>query len=244
MSIIRETVLAAQEVCKVASTKLPVSAALKANLNVSRSLISQTIITSLACLKAYFNQFSNDNVFVHTSLCSISDFLFLKTNSTGSSTVTICFDKFELIVSTSAAKVVDLPDHTLHVTRINQCFCLIKSKSFLGNHNSVKDGNSFLIGLKTIPIPFFAKKTLALNLECHFNSIEKSISIFSLKIFFCFSFMIDEISLVNSSLVNFSYSSKYVTSPFILKQGLASEDKIISETFCSNDFFKISGKSI
>jgi hypothetical protein len=51
-------VLAAQDVCSVANTRFPVSAALKANLNVSRSLISQIIITSDACLRAYFKPFS------------------------------------------------------------------------------------------------------------------------------------------------------------------------------------------
>jgi hypothetical protein len=186
MSIIRDTLLAAPEVCRVAKTKFQVSAALIANLKVSKSLISHNIITSLACLNAYFKPLSNDNVLVPTSLCSINDFLFLTTNSIGSSTVTICFDKLELMVSINAANVVDLPDQTLHVTNINQFFFLIKSNSFFGNHNSANDGNSFLIGLKTIHIQFFERKAFALNLACHLNSTGKSNSNFSLNESFCF----------------------------------------------------------
>jgi hypothetical protein len=60
--MILETVLAAPEVCKVARTKLPVSAALKASLTVSKSLISQIITTSLACRKAYFKALSKEQV--------------------------------------------------------------------------------------------------------------------------------------------------------------------------------------
>jgi hypothetical protein len=100
--------------------------------------------------------------------------------------VIICFDKLELIVSTKAANVVDLPDQTLHVTKINQFFFLIKSNNFFGNHNSVKEGRLFLIGLKAIQIQFFVKKAFALNLEYHFNSTGKSNSNFSLNISFCF----------------------------------------------------------
>jgi hypothetical protein len=58
ISIILATVLAAQEVCKVAKTKFQVSAARRASLKVSKSLISQIIITSGACLKAYLSQLS------------------------------------------------------------------------------------------------------------------------------------------------------------------------------------------
>jgi hypothetical protein len=97
ISIILDIVLAAQEVCNVAITKFQVSAALNANLKVSKSLISHIIITSLACLNAYFKPFSKLLVFTHTSLCSIIDFLFSKTYSIGSSTVIICLPKFELI---------------------------------------------------------------------------------------------------------------------------------------------------
>jgi hypothetical protein len=61
-------------VCNVAKTKFQVSAALKANLKVSKSLISQIKITSGACLNEYFNQLSKFNVLTHTSLCSIKDF--------------------------------------------------------------------------------------------------------------------------------------------------------------------------
>jgi hypothetical protein len=61
----------------VAKTRFHVSAALKANLKVSKSLISQIIITSGACLKAYFNQLSKFKVLAHTSLCSIIDLSFL-----------------------------------------------------------------------------------------------------------------------------------------------------------------------
>jgi hypothetical protein len=152
ISIIRDIVLAAPEVCRVANTKLPVSAALNANLNVSTSLISHNIITSLACLKAYFNQLSNDKVFTHTSLCSIRDLSALNINSIGSSIVIICLDLFLLMESISDVNVVDFHDHTLQVTSINQCFILVKSSNLFGNPNSLKSGNSLFIGLKTIQI--------------------------------------------------------------------------------------------
>jgi len=184
-------VLAAHEVCNVAITRFHVSAALKANLKVSKSLISQIIITSLACLNAYFKPFSKLLVFVHTSLCSTKDLLLLKTYSIGSSTVIICFCIFAEIVSINADIVVDLPDQTDQVTNNNQFFLLIKSSNLSGNHNSLKLGNLVLIGLKTAPIQFFEKNTLALNLEYHFKSIGKSSSIFSFKVCFCFSVIID-----------------------------------------------------
>jgi len=191
ISTILATVLAAQEVCNVAITKFQVSAALKANLKVSKSLISQIIITSLACLNAYFKPFSKLFVFNHTSLCSIKDLLLLKTYSIGSSTVIICFDILAEIVSINADIVVDLPDQTDQVTNNNQFFLLIKSSNFSGNHKSLKLGNLVLIGLNTAHAQFLAKKTFTLNLEYHFKSIEKSSSKFSLKEFFCFSVIID-----------------------------------------------------
>jgi len=78
----------------------------------------------------------------------------LNINSTGSSTVTICFDDFELIVLINVAKVVDFQEPTPHVTKINPFFIFIKSNNFSGNHNSFNDGKIFFIGLKTIQIPF------------------------------------------------------------------------------------------
>ena len=176
-------VLAAQAVCKVVITRFQVSAALKANLKVSKSLISQIIITSLACLSAYFKPFSKLFVLIQTSLCSIRDLLSLKTYSIGSSTVIICLAILAEIVSTKADIVVDFHDPTDQVTKIIPFFLFKKSSIFLGKPNSLKVGNLLFIGLKTAQIQSFEKNTFTLNLEYHFKSIGKSNSKFFFKWF-------------------------------------------------------------
>jgi len=92
------------------------------------------------------------------------DFLFLKTNSIGSSTVIICFGKCLFIISISAARVVDFHDQTAPVTNTSPFFTFVKSRSLLGNPSSSIFGSSFLIGLKTTPNHFFSEKVFTLNL--------------------------------------------------------------------------------
>ncbi|MDR1945015.1 MAG: hypothetical protein LBQ59_02805 [Candidatus Peribacteria bacterium] len=208
ISTILETVLAAQEVCKVAITKFQVSAALSANLKVSKSLISQIIITSLACLNAYFKPLSKLFVLFPTSLCSTIDNQFSKTYSIGSSTVITCLAIVVVTLDNKEAIVVDFQDPTAQVTKRSQFFLLIKSNNFSGNHNSSNNGIFVLIGLKIAQIQFFDINTFTLNLEYHFKSIEKSNSRFSSNILFCFSVIIQLISFFNPSAEKTSYSFK------------------------------------
>ena len=70
-------------------TKCPVSAAVIAKLIVSRSLISPTRIISGSSLMLILSAFENDLVSSPTSLCLTRQFLFSKTNSIGSSIVSI-----------------------------------------------------------------------------------------------------------------------------------------------------------
>jgi hypothetical protein len=90
--------------------------------------------------------------------------------------------------------VVDFPEPTLQVTSNNPFFLLINSKSLFGNHKSSKLGTSTFIGLNTAQTPFFETKIFTLNLENHFNSIEKSNSILSLNSSFCLAHIIASIS--------------------------------------------------
>jgi hypothetical protein len=199
ISTILAMVLLAPEVCKVAITKFQVSAALRANLNVSKSLISQIIITSLACLKAYFKPFSKLLVLFPTSLCSTIDKSFGKIYSIGSSIVIICLRIVVVIFEIRDAIVVDFQEPTDHVINKSPFLLFINSNNFFGNHKVSNFGISILIGLKIAQIQLLVINTFTLNLEYHFRLIEKSNSKFSLNNFLCFSFIIQSISFFNSS---------------------------------------------
>jgi hypothetical protein len=122
-------------------------------------------MTSDACLRAYFNQFSKLRVCVHTSLCSIIDLLLSKVYSIGSSTVIMCLCLYSLINSINEVSVVDLPEPTDQVTRTSQFFLFVKFNTSFGNPKSPKLGNLFAIGLNTTQSHFFSEKTFTLNLE-------------------------------------------------------------------------------
>ena len=84
-------------------------AALMARPMVSRSRISPTSTTSTSWRGTARSAAANDSVCVPTSRWLIMHRLFLWTNSTGSSMVTMCRRWWRLMWSIMAASVVDLP---------------------------------------------------------------------------------------------------------------------------------------
>ena len=115
-SMMRSTVLAAEDVCSVPNTRWPVSAAVIARRMVSRSRISPTRMMSGSSRSALRSAFENDSVCGPTSRWLIRHFLASCTNSIGSSTVRMWPYSFSFTSFTIAASVVDLPEPVGPVT--------------------------------------------------------------------------------------------------------------------------------
>ncbi len=114
----RSIVWAAFELCTVAKTWWPVSAARRAIRIVSLSRSSPTRITSGSCRSACLSPCSNDGVSWPTSSCEIMAFWLVCTYSTGSSIVMILQRNELLSRSTIAARVVLLPLPVVPVSRV------------------------------------------------------------------------------------------------------------------------------
>ena len=142
---------AAFAVCKVAKTKWPVSAAIRAVSVVSLSLNSPTSITSGSCLKALFKAGAKPFTSIPISLWLIVDSLSWKLYSIGSSIVIIWWGWVRFIFSTIAARVVDLPLPVAPVTRTKPLFKLGICWTVFGKISSSIDLISVLITLKTSP---------------------------------------------------------------------------------------------
>ena len=117
--MMRFMVWAQELVCSVPRVRWPVSAMVRAAAIVSRSRISPTSTTSGSWRRMYFSAFLKDWVSEKTSRWFTRHFLCWWTNSMGSSMVTMCSLRSELILSTMAARVVDLPEPVGPVTRMS-----------------------------------------------------------------------------------------------------------------------------
>ncbi len=94
--MMRSTVEAAVLVCSVPNTRCPVSAVSMAVAIVSRSRISPTSTTSGSSRSAARSAFLNERVWTPTSRWFTRQFLFLWTNSIGSSTVMMWSSRWRL----------------------------------------------------------------------------------------------------------------------------------------------------
>src|SRR5258708_1790968 len=106
----------ASSVCNVENTRCPVSAACSAVEIVSRSRMSPTRITSGSWRKLARSADANAGVSTSTSRWLTKPFLSRCRNSIGSSIVMMCSGRLELIRSSMAASVVDLPEPVTPVT--------------------------------------------------------------------------------------------------------------------------------
>ena len=132
----RSSVRAALPVCRVPSTKWPVSEAVIASDMVSRSRISPTMMTSGSSRSAPRSAAPNDSVWVCTSRwftwqpCGVNRY------SIGSSSVMMCSWRVRFASSTSAASVVLLPLPTEPVTRTSPFWNWVRSLSCGGSPSS------------------------------------------------------------------------------------------------------------
>ena len=115
-STMRLIVCDAEFVCSVANVRWPVSAMRSADSIVSRSRISPMSTTSGSSRSAARSAFANEWVSAWTSRWFTTHFLCWCRYSIGSSTVSMCSWRSELILSSMAASVVDLPDPVGPVT--------------------------------------------------------------------------------------------------------------------------------
>ena len=115
-STMRLMVWAAEFVCSVAKVRWPVSAMRSADSMVSRSRISPMSTTSGSSRRAARSAFANEWVSACTSRWFTTHFLCWCRYSMGSSTVSMCSWRSELILSSMAASVVDLPEPVGPVT--------------------------------------------------------------------------------------------------------------------------------
>ena len=133
---IRSIVWAAFELCTVAKTWWPVSAARRAMRIVSLSRTSPTRITSGSCRSACLSPCSNDGVSWPTSSCEIIAFWLVWMYSIGSSIVMILQRKALLIRSIMAARVVVLPLPVVPVTSVSPRSDSVMSRSTGGSFSS------------------------------------------------------------------------------------------------------------
>ena len=115
--MMRSTVEAAVDVCRVPKTRWPVFAVSRANEMVSRSRISPTSTMSGSSRSAAFSARAKLRVWGPTSRWLTSESCDGCTNSIGSSRVMMCARRRRLMASTMAASVVDLPLPVGPVTR-------------------------------------------------------------------------------------------------------------------------------
>src|SRR4051812_13885138 len=127
-------------VCRVAKTRCPVSATVRANRMDSRSRISPTSSTSGSSRRTLRSASGKLAVSVPTSRWLTADILWSWTYSIGSSMVMMWQPRLLLITSTSEASVVDLPEPVGPVIRIRPWCRRARSRSTCGNPSSSGDG--------------------------------------------------------------------------------------------------------
>ena len=115
-STMRLMVWAAEFVCRVAKVRWPVSAMRRADSIVSRSRISPISTTSGSSRRAARSAFVKEWVSAWTSRWFTTHFLCWWRYSIGSSIVIMCSWRSLLILSSMAARVVDLPEPVGPVT--------------------------------------------------------------------------------------------------------------------------------
>ena len=159
--MIRSIVCAVSWVCRVANTRWPVSAAVRAVEIVSRSLISPTRITSGSWRRAAFRPSSKLCTSLPISRWLTRQFLCRCRNSIGSSIVMMCSLRVWLISLINAASEVVLPDP---VGPVNST----KPRGFLANSCRTEGSPSsssvlILAGIRRKAAPIEARCTYALT---------------------------------------------------------------------------------
>ncbi len=141
-----------------------------------------------ACRRAFFSAVSKLLVSVPTSRWLTIDFLFLKMNSTGSSSVRMWPDFCELRRSSIAESEVDLPEPVAPTIRIRPRFCRMSSFSTSGSPRVSNCGTSPGMKRTTTAGEFFWRKALMRNAPTpsSANAVFSSISSSYSRI--CFSF--------------------------------------------------------
>ena len=172
--IILSMVLYAVVVCRVPKTRWPVSAVSIAISTVSKSRISPISMMSGSSRSAARSAFLNPIVCLCTSLWLIRQFLFLWTNSTGSSIVIMWALRFSLMRSTMAARVVDFPLPVGPVTTTRPLFNVQKFRTHSGSPSCSAETIFTGIFRMTEPTPFRSMKTLTLKRASPFISYAKS----------------------------------------------------------------------
>ena len=128
----RSTVAAAPLVCSVPITRMPISAAVTAMLMVSWSRSSPTSTTSGSSRRAECSASANPGLCVPTSRWLTRQLLRGCTNSIGSSIVRMWPFTRRLMSSIIAARVVDLPEPVLPVTRMSPLFARQRLRTVSG----------------------------------------------------------------------------------------------------------------
>ncbi len=154
--MMRFTVSAASTEWTVDITRWPVSAADSAVRTVSSSRISPTRITSGSWRSTRRRARLKELVSSPTSRWLMIDILSLCRNSTGSSIVTMCFAVVVLMRSIMAARVVDLPEPVVPVSRITP-----RSSSAMSLITGGSMSSSTLLILKGI-----ARQTIEIDPRC------------------------------------------------------------------------------
>ena len=140
--MIRSTVCAVDWVCRVAKTRWPVSAAVSAVEIVSRSRISPTRITSGSSRSAARRPSAKSGASEPTSRWLTIERLCWCRNSIGSSIVRMWSWRSQLITSSIAASVVDLPEPVGPVTRTKPRGLAVSSRSTCGTPSVSRPGIS------------------------------------------------------------------------------------------------------
>ena len=184
-SITRLMVEEAELVCKVPKVRWPVSAMRSADSMVSRSRISPISTTSGSSRRAARRASVKLLVSECTSRWLTTQFLFMCTNSIGSSMVRMCSWRSVLILSIMAASVVDLPEPVGPVTSTSPRGLSHILLTTGGSPNWLNDLISNGIRRKTQAEAPRWLKTLARKRASPFKPNEKSNSRVSSKRCFC-----------------------------------------------------------
>ena len=153
----RSSVLTAEVVCSVPSTRWPVSAASMAMVIVSGSRNSPTRITSGSSRKAACKPSAKEGTWFPTLRWITSDCLLSCIYSMGSSRVIIFKRRLWLIQSIIAARVVVLPVPVAPVTSIIPWVALSISWTAGGKPSSCNDGIFGSITRNTAPGPLILR---------------------------------------------------------------------------------------
>ena len=164
-SMTRSTVSGPPVVCRVASTRWPVSAAVIAAEMVSRSRISPTRMTSGSWRRTRLSAEANECVSSPISRWLTYAFLLRCMNSIGSSIVMMWTGRVVLMWSTIAASVVDLPEPVGPVTSTRPRGRSARYRHTFGSPRSSMVGMRIGMTRNTAPIELRCWKTFARNRE-------------------------------------------------------------------------------